>query len=144
MRKLLTIGWILLLSMVMVSGPGSANAEDSGVLSRAHGRMADALKQGDADALASCYTQDASLSFPLRPDIQGRAEIKRQMSYVIGLGIRSFHIIEDDIFVGADVAIQGGTCIFYNETGQEINRSRFYTVWHRVDGRWLIYRDFVV
>lgn len=144
MRIVRTIARTLLLAAVMTIGSGSVLAQNSGELSRAQVRMADALKQGDAKALASCYTEDARLSFPLRPDIEGRTEIERQMSYVIGLGIRSFHIIEDDFFVGDDVALQGGTCIFYNETGQEVNRSRFYTVWHRVDGRWLIHRDFVV
>jgi ketosteroid isomerase-like protein len=137
---------IVILSLLLSLLATYATAAENGArdLEEAHGRMAAALQAGDAQALADCYTKDARLSFPLRPDIIGRNEIQRQMDYVIGLGVHSFHIIQDDLFAGDEWILQSGTCIFYNEGGQEFNRSRFISIWHLEDGRWRIHRDFVV
>jgi len=141
--KLHIITRVVLLTVLLTAVTAGAGRDPVDDFQKAHARMADALRNADVDELVSCYTEDARLSFPLRPDIIGRDEIRRQMEYVLGLGVRGFRIEEDDLFVGEDVIVQSGVCIFFNETGQEFSRSRFMTVWRKSAGRWRIHRDFV-
>ena len=135
---------LLAPALLLIAMAAAATAADDDGIHAAQDRMAAALRHGDADALSECYAEDARLSFPLRPDIIGRDEIRRQMEHVIGLGVRRFEIIQDDLIAGPEFVIQSGTCIFYNETGREFNRSRFVTIWKRDGRNWRIYRDFVV
>ena len=105
--------------------------------------MLDALRVGDAEALADCYTEDARLIGPGRPVVQGRPAIIAQMQYVIDMGIRHVDTRIDEIFPGEDSAVEIGSATFYNAMHRPVSNVSFISVWKKEGGRWRIHRDLV-
>ncbi len=101
--------------------------------------MRDALRRGDAKALASFYTDDADLvgSVPLR----GRAAIERHMAEIIAQGIHDVKLEGQEVFPGSDYAAETGRALYYDRAGTRIAVLSYMTLWKRDGNAWRIHRD---
>ena len=110
-------------------------------ISTANERFMTAFRDGDAGAVAACYTADAQL-LPANSDaIAGTQAIEGFWRGATGLGIADIRLETSEIEALGDTAIEVGRYTLAGADGGAIDNGKYLVVWHRDAGEWKLHRD---
>ena len=98
-----------------------------------------AMRQGNAAAITSNYTQTARILPPNSPLITGKPEIQAYWQQVIEMGIQEINLETMDLEVLGDTAWEVGQAVM-KAGGQVVDRVKYIIVWKEEDGQWRKHR----
>lgn len=108
-------------------------------------KFMEAVRQGDAAALAALYTEDATLLPPESEMIKGKQGIEEFWNALIQMGLKDAVFTKVDVFGSGDLAYEiGKATITIQPEGQEPieKKSKYVVVWKQTaDGSWRMYVD---
>lgn len=137
-----TVG-TLLLALVLGLGTAVAHHEptaSSGVKA-ATAELIEAVRRGDAGAVASLYTEDARVFAPMREEVRGREQIELSWDTAFALGVRDIELHIDELREFEGMAWQIGRFSMLAAEAEPLVSGRYISLWKKVDGRWRIHRD---
>lgn len=147
MKGWLTAAWIL--TVCLTSGPARAAGgveEAKKGIAETNAKFVDAVKNGDASALASFYTDDAIVL----PDdgkmiVASPAKVEELWIDYFKAGIKAATLESVDIERIGDAAIETGRFTLTTEPEGKpptTSKGKYLVVWkRRPDGSWKLYRD---
>ena len=138
MKKLFTLAMGLILVPVMVAaGEPRSHIDDQLTIFKA------ALNRGDSEAIASLYTEDATLLPPDSERIDGRAEIQSFWQGAIDAGMKMDELQAVNVDASADIAGEVGRFILSvpGENGPTKVTGKYIVVWKREGHTWRLHRD---
>ncbi|MGB8704307.1 MAG: nuclear transport factor 2 family protein [Gillisia sp.] len=140
MKNLLTVVCVLVTGFTTTNAQTSA--ETKMTIENNSKAMENAIKNGDIDEFASYYTQDAMLKLSGKASVEGRDAIKNANLSMTDQGME-LRIQSQEIYSMDGYATDLGTYEIYTPDGQKVDEGNYATIWKKVDGKWLIYRDLV-
>lgn len=154
-RNRMWTGVMLVLALTQTSSawaqekaaPKGSDAALRAAIESVNTKFADAMKAGDATALAGLYTDDAQLLAPNTPQLQGRAAIAKVFGeWFTQMKITDFKLSAADLIPAGDYAVETGayamTMQLKGETAPVTDKGKYIVVWKRgADGSWKLHRD---
>ncbi|NIM59475.1 MAG: SgcJ/EcaC family oxidoreductase [Candidatus Aminicenantes bacterium] len=108
-------------------------------------KFGEAVRQGDATALAALYTNDATLLPPDSDMIQGKQGIEAFWSQGLQMGVKDAVLTIVDVFGSGDLAYEiGKFTLTIQPEGQEPieQKGKYVVVWKKTaDGSWKLHVD---
>jgi len=109
-------------------------------------KFCEAFRQGDAAAVASFYTEDATLLPPNSEMIRGRQEIEKLANTMMQMGVWDYILTIVDVFGSDDLAYEiGKYTVTIQPEGQEEpieDMGKYVVVWKlQEDGSWKLHVD---
>ena len=108
-------------------------------------KFGEAVRQGDAAALAALYTDDATLLPPDSEMIQGRQGIEEFWNALIQMGLKDAVLTTVEVFGSGDLAYEiGKATITIHLEGQDPieQKAKYVVVWKQTaDGSWKLHVD---
>ncbi len=99
------------------------------------------FNQGDAEGLASLYTEDAKILSPNRDFIEGKTTILKLWQGAFEMGIKSFKGEMIEAESSGNLGIFVYKYSIYGNEDQEIDKGKGLSVLKNIDGKWKIHRD---
>lgn len=100
-----------------------------------------ALEQGDVDAVAAMYTDDAYILPPNMTALQGRDGVKTYFSNALNAGIRSIRLVTEEVEGDDEAAVEKGTYQALADGGVTVDQGKYLVYWKKRDGKWMFHRD---
>jgi uncharacterized protein (TIGR02246 family) len=101
-----------------------------------------AFHEGDADAIAQMYTEDAELLVPEAPVFTGRLAIAQVWQAIVGSGGNTVHVNIREVQDIGDCAYDIGTFTVTAPDGHVLNAGKYVVIWNRRSSvEWKIHRD---
>ena len=100
----------------------------------------DAVRRGDADAVASGYTADAVLSPADAPDVVGRDDVRAMWAHIFANGVDDARVDTAEVHVDDRTAVEIGL-LSADRGGETVFVERFHALWVHGDGGWRIHRQ---
>ena len=137
--------WIMVLSVLLFVSTGWAgdhekkmNSDDlKAHLEEALTNLSKAVTAGDADAIATFYTDDVKIMAPNAETTVGNdaiaailAEQKPDADFTV-----------DEVEMAGKWAWQTGKYTFKTPEGTQIDQGKYLAIWKKTDDGWLIHRD---
>jgi uncharacterized protein (TIGR02246 family) len=123
------------------SGTSSARVE----VEKGNAKFSEAFEQGNAEAIAMLYTQDAIVFPPGSEMVKGREAIGRFWKTTRESGVKSAKLTTVDVGESGDLAYEVGTVLLtIQPEGKESTTAsvKYVVVWKRQkDGSWQLHRD---
>ena len=96
---------------------------------------------GDAEGLASLYSEDAKILSPNMDFVEGKNAIQNFWQGALEMGVKSFksEIIETES--SGNLGYLVGKYILYGSENQEVDRGKYISVLKNIDGKWKVHRD---
>lgn len=114
-------------------------------LEEANMKFGEAVRKGDAVALAALYTDDATILPPESEMIQGKQGIEQFWNALVQMGMKDAVLTIVDVFGSGDLAYEiGKATITIQPEGQEPTemKAKYVVVWkHTDDGAWKLHVD---
>ena len=99
------------------------------------------FNQGDAEALASLYTEDAKILPPNMDIVEGRSTIQSYWQGALDMGIKSFKGELIDLDASGNLGYFVGKYTLYDNDNQEVDQGKWISVLKNNDGKWKVHRD---
>ena len=113
-------------------------------VAKAYQAVAASFQRGDADTIASLYTDDAELFIPGAPVIEGKRAIRDAWSGIVGRGGNRVEIDVREVQESGDMAFDTGHFTATDPDGSILNAGKWIVIWKRdASGAWSIHRDFM-
>ena len=121
--------------------PASAD-QVTAAIEAAYARMLDGMVSGDVSGMVDAlYTPDARFHPPQSSPVEGHEAIAAAFSAILDTGLTvSPSPVYVDVF--GDVAFEYGIAEITTPDGETI-RDTYVVLWKKVDGSWMMHRDFV-
>ncbi len=120
-------------------------AQVRGLIEEANLKFGEAIRQGDAAALAALYTEDATILPPNSDMIQGMAGIMEFWNSVIQMGVTDAALTTVDVMGADGLAYEvGNYAMTIQPEGQEPveDMGKYVVVWKlQADGSWKMHVD---
>lgn len=101
----------------------------------------DAIRKGDAAAVAAMYAEDGVILPPNHARVQGRAGIAEFMKSMTDAGL-SLKLTPTDTWIEGKLGVRSGTYVLFDKEQKEIEQGKWLEVWQQgADGKWLMVRD---
>ena len=153
--KILFFISVLFLVFILISCKGAQEQETpeevmdiaqvQQLIEEANIKFGEALRQGDAAAVANLYTDDARLLPPNSEIIQGKLEVETFWAGGIQMGIKDAILTTVDIIGMGDVVCEiGKYALTIQPEGQEAmeDRGKYLVIWKKAaDGTWKLHVD---
>ena len=97
--------------------------------------------RGDAEGLASLYSEDAKILSPNMDFIEGKNAIQTFWQGALEMGVKSFksEIIETESSGNLGYLVEKYT--LYGSEDQELDQGKYISVCKNIDGKWRVHRD---
>jgi ketosteroid isomerase-like protein len=96
---------------------------------------------GDAEGLASLYSEDAKILSPNRDFIEGKNAIQTFWQGALEMGIKSFKSEMVDTDSSGNLGFFVGKYTLYSSENQEVDQGKYISVLKNIDGKWKVHRD---
>ena len=109
----------------------------------ANRRFTSAFRDGDAAAVAACYTADGQL-LPANVDaVTGTQAIEGFWRAVMGMGIADVRLdtLEVETDGKREIAVEIGRYALNGADGGTLDNGKYVVVWHLENGSWKLHRD---
>lgn len=117
-----------------------AYAGDKEDIAAANAKVEKAVSAGDADTLASLYTDDAILMPPGSPMVTGKDNIASVWQSMFEMGVSELDLQPTEVNVTGDTAAEVGT--FTYTAGDMTGTGKYIVLWQKGDdGNWRLRRD---
>lgn len=126
--------------------PGAPDtAADEAEIKADPGEWMAAYNSGDADAVASLYTDDALLLAPGAPAQQGTTAIRdfiaAEIAKAKAAGLTFKAMDTTGVGVSGDMGWVSGTFAVTDSSGSAVDKGKFLSVYRRTNGNWQLLRD---
>ena len=95
----------------------------------------------DAAAIASLYTNDATLMPPGLNFIKGTEAIKAFWQEAMNMGIKQAMLETLEVQQHDNVAIETGTYSLFGEGQMMLDKGKYLVVWKKENGKWRLHKD---
>ena len=139
-----TIGHIAVLVGLLCgcAAPEARQPQDvTEQIQAADGEFMAAFKAGDAEVLASLYTQDGMLLPPNSDFVSGTAAIQAVWQAVMDAGVAEAKLTVEEAQGLDDTAWEVGRYALYDSAGASIDEGKYIVVWKRTEAGWRLHRD---
>lgn len=128
------------VAMLAATAPGLAS-DAKLVVEEQNVAFEQAIKAGDAKAVANLYTADAMIFPPGAPTATGRDAIKAYWAAGVAGGVAGVDLVTDEATrLGGDI-IEVGRYSITGADGAAIGAGKYMVHWKNSDGAWRLYRD---
>ncbi len=109
-------------------------------------KLSEAVANGDAEAAAACYTEDAQAFPPNEKMISGRDDIKEFFAAGFAKGFSGLELTVSEVSGAGDMAYETGTYeTTVNPAGQDVvaftDKGKYIVIWKKgEDGTWRLHR----
>ena len=103
-------------------------------------RLEGAFADGDADAVAPLYAENAVVMAPDAPRVRGRDAIRDLVAGMIASGVDGVDIQTVNVLHFDDWAVRESDVLLSSD-GQMVDRMKAMELWRLIDGEWLYVRD---
>ena len=109
-------------------------------IAKVNEKFTQAMTAGDAETLASLYTDDATLMPPNSESLSGKDAIKEWVGNASGMGIKDFTLTTTELSGSGNWAYEVGT--YSMEIGGTQDTGKYIVVWQKqADGSWKLHKD---
>jgi uncharacterized protein (TIGR02246 family) len=105
-------------------------------------QMKAAMVGGNAQKLATYFTEDAFVKFPGMQPMVGRKAVEQGHQHMIEQGI-AVQPNTQEVKVVSNTANEIGTFKLMDKEGRQIDQGHYATIWEKEGDRWLISRDVI-
>lgn len=132
---------LMLLSLFCFSSCDQQPKDVTEQIKQANATFMEAYNNGDAHALAMCYTVDGKV-FPANSEaIEGQEAIEAFWNGAIGMGIAKAELETESANAIGNMAVEIGKYKLYTKEGQLIDHGKYLVNWTKVDGIWKLHQD---
>jgi len=96
---------------------------------------------GDAEGLASLYSEDAKILSPNRDFVEGKNAIQTFWQGALEMGVKSFKSEMVDMDSSGNLGFFVGKYTLYSSENQEIDQGKYVSVLKNIDGKWKVHCD---
>ncbi len=107
----------------------------------ANDRFMDAFSRGDAEGLASLYTDEGQVLSTGNDVITGKAGIQVFWQALVEMGIKSAKLETLELNEYTDTAVEVGKYTLGGEDDQVLDQGKYIVIWRQEDGQWKLHRD---
>jgi uncharacterized protein (TIGR02246 family) len=120
-----------------IAGPLDVTSD----IAQANKEFMAAFSNGDANALAQLYTNNARL-YPSNSDvIEGQKAIEEFWHAVMNAGVKKAVLETVTAEIYGNIAIEEGRYRLYVEGDQMVDQGKYIVTWEKEDGKWKLHRD---
>lgn len=105
-------------------------------------QMKAAMAAGNAQKLATYFTEDAFVKFPGMQPMKGRKAVEQGHQHMFDQGI-SVQPNTQEVKVVSNTAYEIGSYKCLDKEGQQIDQGHYASIWEKEEDRWLIARDVI-
>ena len=99
------------------------------------------FNQGDAEGLASLYSEDAKILPPNMDIVEGKNAVQSYWQGALDMGIKSFKGELIDADSSGNLGYFVGKYKLYDNDNQEVDQGKWISVLKNIDGKWKVHRD---
>jgi len=110
-------------------------------IGNANAAFMESFSTGDAQGVASLYTDDGQLLPPGGDVVTGRQAVEDFWTNVMDVGISSARLQTVELEGHGDTAIEIGRYTLGVADGSVADEGKYLVVWKRRDGAWKLHRD---
>ncbi len=141
MRLVSTLS-LALLALACERPPAVSTLEETrAAIEAQNAKFSEALRAGDAAAIAALYTEDGRVLPPNGPAASGRGALAAFWGGVIGAGIADATLTTEEVSFAGDLAAEVGRATLTARDGSVADEVKYIVLWKRVDGVWRLHRD---
>ncbi len=137
--------WTLALTLLFIVGcaaPQQDNTDEARAgVEATNAQFMEAFSQGDATAVAACYTEDAQFLAPNSEIVSGQEAVQGAIQGLIDAGIKGLRLEATEVEGHGDTAHEVGTFTLMGEDGQTIDEGKYIVIWKKVGNEWKLHRD---
>ena len=135
----------ILAGAMALSGAQMLSAQAGGAVKAAidasNKKFGAAIAAGDAKALGTIYTDDATVMPPNSEPVKGRQAIEGLFGMLVTAGIKGATLTALEVEAHGETAVEVGTYSLKDATGKEVDRGKYVAIWKRLKGQWKMHRD---
>jgi uncharacterized protein (TIGR02246 family) len=113
----------------------------SAEIQAADDRFGEAFAAGDAETVASYYTENGQLLPPNSEIVSGKAAIQGFWQSVMEMGVARAELTTVEAEGLGDTAWEVGRYELYTAAGDAIDKGKYVVVWMRTEDGWRLHRD---
>ena len=99
------------------------------------------FNQGDAEGVASLYSDDAKILPPNMDIVEEKNTIQSYWQGALDMGIKSFKGELIDMDSSGNLGYFVGKYTLYDNDNQEVDQGKWISVLKNIDGKWKVHRD---
>lgn len=145
MKRLLAAFVLVLVAVIF---PAEVRADETFDLTKARKEIeetnrafCEALRKGDAAAVAMFFTEDGKSMGPNGPAEVGREKIQAQYAGFIKEGATVLDLDVKGIWGTEALMAEEGLFKFSTKEGKELDRGKYIVLWKKIGGEWKLFRD---
>lgn len=132
--------WLVVAIAVAIALPGCARREQARIFAaEAPQEWETALANGDVEALAALYTEDAQLMPPNAPIVDGRSAIKSFYRNLLEAGPVQLKVDERETIVFGNLTYRSGVYEAKQKDGS-VEYGKVMEMWKNEHGNWKLHR----
>jgi uncharacterized protein (TIGR02246 family) len=127
----------------LTASPSSAQLRDASAedaIEAANERFMEAFGEGDAEAIATLYTDDAVLLAPHLEPLEGREAVADYMRGAIEQGLTELDLETTEVMQHDDMAVEVGEYALF-AGDRRADQGKYLVVWKRDEDTWMLHRD---
>ncbi len=132
---------LMLLTLFCLSGCDHHAVDVTEEIQAANTAFMEAYNNGDAHALAMCYTEDCIVLPPQSEAIEGQEAVEALWNGAIGMGIAKAELKTESAEAIGNIAVETGKYKLYTKDGQMIDHGKYIVNWTKTDGKWKLHKD---
>jgi len=128
--------------LIACAAPQPREAQDvSEQIQTADAQFVEAFAAGDAQALASLYTEDGMLLPPNGDFVSGKAAIQGFWQAVMDAGVAEANLTVEEAQGLDGMAWEVGRYALHDAAGGVIDEGKYIVVWKKTEAGWRLHRD---
>ena len=143
--------WAVLALLVAISASascrgaspeGPAQAEVRAAIEARNAAFGEAVRAGDAAAIAQHYTPDGAVLPPNAPAVTGTEALAAFWGEVLASGIGDAKLTAEEVtFTSGDFATEVGAAAFFAKDGAQADAGKYLVLWKKTEVGWRMHRD---
>ena len=99
------------------------------------------VSDGDAEAMAGMFTDDALVLPPNSGVLRGKDAIEAYFQGSFDMGVARVDLETVEVEHHGDTATEVGRVNLFDDSGNVLDRGKYIVIWKKVDGSWKLHRD---
>lgn len=140
-RGIVLVPLCLLTALACAPASSDTTEEARAGIARTNEAFMAAVEQGDAGAVAACYTENGSILPPNAPSVEGRAGIEETFAGILASGVAGLTLESTEVEGHGDSAWEVGRYELRDAEANVLDSGKYIVIWKRVGEEWKLHRD---